>query len=55
VGADREGAENHWPQPEERYLPDLLSPSETNPNDVYYRDKLIAEGHARLVLPILPV
>ncbi|MEQ8603399.1 MAG: LptF/LptG family permease [Marivibrio sp.] len=55
LGGDRKASENYWDQPEERFLPRLLYPSETDPNDVYYRPKLIAEGHGRLVLPILPI
>ncbi len=55
LGAKGDATENYWDQPEERFLPRLLNPSTTDPNDVYYRDKLIAEGHGRLVLPLLPL
>lgn len=55
LGGNREAAENYWDQPEERFLPRLLDPGTSDPNDVYYRDKLIAEGHGRLILPLLPL
>lgn len=55
LGGNPDATDNYWDQPEERYLPRLLNPSETDPNDVYYREKLVAEGHGRLVLPILPL
>lgn len=55
LGGTSNAPENYWDQPEERFLPRLLDPGTTDPNDVYYRDKLIAEGHGRLVLPVLPL
>jgi len=44
-----------WAQPEERLLPDLLSPDMSDANDAYYHDKLIAEAHNRLATPLLPI
>lgn len=41
-------------QPRERFLPDLLSPS-NSPADVAYRGELIAEGHSRLAQPLLAI
>ena len=38
-------------QPEERFLGQLLSP-DNSAHDKYYRKKLIAEGHNRLVAPL---
>lgn len=55
LGTSRQATENYWDQPEERFLPRLLDPGRTDANDVYYRDKLIAEGHGRLILPLLPL
>ncbi|WP_425403932.1 LptF/LptG family permease [Hwanghaeella sp.] len=43
-----------WQEPRERFLPDLLSPS-NSPGDVAYRGKLIAEGHSRLAQPLLAI
>lgn len=43
-----------WREPRERFLPDLLSPS-NSPGDVAYRGKLIAEGHSRLAQPLLAI
>lgn len=42
----------YWVKPKERFLPDLLSPSDS-PADVASRGKLIAEGHNRLAQPLL--
>ena len=44
----------YWQQPNERYLQDLLWPTNTGP-DVAYRGKLIAEGHNRLAQPLLAI
>lgn len=44
----------HWQQPNERYLGDLLWPSNSS-HDVAYRGKLIAEGHNRLAQPLLAI
>lgn len=46
--------EYHWAQPEERYLPRLFFPDQTK-GDQFYKTNLIAEGHHRLVLPLLPI
>lgn len=43
-----------WQEPRERFLPDLLSPS-NSPGDVAYRNNLIAEGHSRLSQPLLAI
>lgn len=39
----------------ERYLGELLFPDPTNPWDVQFRDRLIAEGHSRLASPLYSV
>lgn len=41
-----------WREPGERFLPELLIP-DNSPSDRQYRIKLIAEGHNRIVVPIL--
>lgn len=43
-----------WQEPKERYLQDLLWPSNSTPDQVY-RGKLIAEGHNRLSQPLLAI
>ena len=55
LGGSQQARGTYWDQPEERFLPRLLNPSTTDSNDIYYRDKLITEGHGRLVLPLLPM
>lgn len=42
---------SRWRQPRERYLGELLWPSDDF-NDVRYRQELIAEGHSRLITPL---
>jgi lipopolysaccharide export system permease protein len=46
--------ENHWLEPGERYLWQLLDPGDS-PNDRAYRGKLLAEGHNRIVAPLYPL
>jgi lipopolysaccharide export system permease protein len=41
-----------WREPGERFIGELLYPDDS-PNDRFYRTKLIAEGHSRLVAPLL--
>jgi lipopolysaccharide export system permease protein len=41
-----------WREPGERFLFELLYPDDS-PHDRQYRNKLIAEGHSRIVAPIL--
>jgi lipopolysaccharide export system permease protein len=48
LGEDR----REWREPGERFLPELLYPDDS-PHDRQYRSKLIAEGHSRIVAPIL--
>lgn len=55
IGGGAESSNPAWVQPEERYLDDLMSPDMSDNNDSYYRDKLIAEGHNRLGMALLPV
>lgn len=43
--------EYHWRQPNERFLKDLLWPGQSE-HDQFYKHKLIAEGHNRLVVPL---
>jgi lipopolysaccharide export system permease protein len=45
---------NRWREPRERFLNELFDPQDTKPSETYYAD-LIAEGHSRLVQPILPL
>ena len=45
-------SEAHWSRPEERFLGDLLHPNVEDPNDRFYYNKLIAEGHQRIVSPL---
>jgi len=54
VGLDAATAEDRWRQPQERYLPDLFNPGDSS-SDVYYRGKLIAEGHNRIATSLLPL
>ncbi len=42
----------HWPEASERYLPDLLRPDLSWPNDVPMYRVLVAEGHSRLSRPL---
>lgn len=55
IGGGPENANPAWVQPEERYLSELMSPDLTDSNDRYYKDKLIAEGHNRLGMALLPI
>ncbi len=41
-----------WREPGERFLHELLAPDDS-PHDRLYRDRLIAEGHNRIVAPLL--
>src|SRR6185295_17363556 len=50
LGEDR----REWREPGERFLNELLYPDDS-PNDRQYRNKLIAEGHSRIVAPILAI
>lgn len=45
---------NRWREPRERYLHELFNPQDTRPSEPYYAD-LIAEGHSRIVQPLLPL
>ncbi|MDA0703409.1 MAG: LPS export ABC transporter permease LptF [Proteobacteria bacterium] len=44
--------ETRWRTPEERYLNELIWPDYSNQGDAYYANKLITEGHQRLVAPL---
>lgn len=44
------GMEERWRRPQERFLPELLHPSDDR-NDQYYYWQLVTEGHHRLVSP----
>lgn len=48
LGEDR----REWREPGERFLHELLVPGDSE-HDRFYRTKLIAEGHSRLVAPLL--
>jgi lipopolysaccharide export system permease protein len=41
-----------WREPGERFVHELFNPDDS-PNDRFHRTKLIAEGHSRLVSPLL--
>ena len=43
-----------WREPRERYLDGLFNPTDTEPGTSYAND-LLAEGHNRIILPILPL
>ncbi|HMA15657.1 MAG: LPS export ABC transporter permease LptF [Bacteroidota bacterium] len=47
-------AQSRWREPKERFLPELLWPSDER-RDQRYRQELIAEGHQRLVGPLYTV
>lgn len=55
LGALTKGEGKRWRQPAERSLAQLLSPDKTSANDRYYYNKLVAEGHSRLVSPLYPL
>lgn len=55
LGALTKAQDKRWRQPAERPLAELLSPDKTSANDRYYYNKLIAEGHSRLVSPLYPL
>jgi lipopolysaccharide export system permease protein len=44
--------ETRWRTPEERFLHELIWPDYSNGGDKYYANKLITEGHQRLVAPL---
>ncbi|WP_420547414.1 LptF/LptG family permease [Curvivirga sp.] len=52
IGLTKDQKLLRWREANERYLPDLLFPNPNDPNDVQNFDKLIAQGHARILLPI---
>ena len=41
-----------WPEPNERYVGDLLAPNRGNPDDLRYFGRLFAEGHQRMAGPM---
>jgi lipopolysaccharide export system permease protein len=47
-------ARSRWREPKERFLPELLWPSDSR-DDQRYRQELVAEGHQRLVGPLYTV
>jgi len=55
IGVSSEGSASLWRQPEERFLPELLSPDLSDGNDSFYRLKLLAEGHSRIAIALLPL
>ncbi len=54
IGVQNEAQSYHWDQPEERFLPRLFNHDESN-GDQRYGKSLTAEGHHRIVLPLLPI
>jgi len=54
VGSATGNNANRWREPRERYLNELFNPTDTRPSEPYYAD-LIAEGHSRIVQPLLPI
>ncbi len=55
LGALTQAEDKRWRQPAERSLAQLLSPDKKSANDRYYYNKLVAEGHSRLVSPLYPI
>ncbi|MCZ6859873.1 MAG: LPS export ABC transporter permease LptF [Alphaproteobacteria bacterium] len=55
LGALTRAEDKRWRQPAERSLVQLLSPDKNSANDRYYYNKLVAEGHSRLVSPLYPI
>jgi lipopolysaccharide export system permease protein len=54
IGGTADPKSNRWREPRERFIDDLFDPKDTNPSEPYYAD-LIAEGHSRLIQPLLPL
>jgi lipopolysaccharide export system permease protein len=54
VGGSPGKKDVRWREPRERFLKDLFAPRDTATDSPYYND-LIAEGHNRLVQPLLPL
>ncbi len=52
IGSDRETLKTRWREPRERFLHELFWPS-NSPDDVKNFRKLRAEGHQRLISPLL--
>ena len=44
---------SRWIEPQERFITELFNPNADSNDDQFYRQKLIAEGHNRLVSPFL--
>ena len=55
IALSQEQSVRIWVQPEERFLEQLFNPDMTDAGDRHYHDNLIAEGHDRLVTPLLPL
>lgn len=47
--------DDRWMQPQERTLSQLFTIDPSSANDRYYKGKLIAEGHNRIVTPFYPL
>ena len=47
--------DDRWMQPQERTLSQLFKIDPSSANDRYYKGKLIAEGHNRIVTPFYPI
>ncbi len=54
IKKSRNAPEWRWREPRERYLDELFNPTDT-PAGTSYANDLRAEGHYRLVLPVLPL
>ncbi len=54
VSADQSPNYARWRDPRERYLPELLFPGDTA-EERHQRNKLVAEGHNRISMLILPI
>lgn len=52
IGLTNEQRLSRWREPNERYLFELLFPNLNDANDFQYSQKLIAEGHNRLLTPL---
>ena len=54
LGLTGQAPEARWPEPRERFLPELLWPDPTVAGDRFYHNELVAEGHRRLITPLYP-
>ena len=51
--ANKKKIEARWMEPQERFISQLFNHDDTSDMDIKYRTKLIAEGHRRIITPLL--